>query len=101
MSEIPFVDALGDSLEAAFAAAPSPSRRLRLPRSGRGRLRLLVAVLALALAGFAGARALLSTTELATNSIACYSGTSDDANMAAISADGQPPLQACGAVLGV
>jgi hypothetical protein len=66
MSEIPFVNQLGDALEAAIAT-PRPVRRLR-------RRRLAVLALAVLLVGATGAvaRIVIDSDDLAAGTVACY-----------------------------
>jgi hypothetical protein len=98
MSEIPFVQALGDALERAIAAdlaglASARRRRLRLPR-GRGRL--LVALAALALAGSALAVTLPGSTRLAAGQVDCSTGTSNTSPGAeGVPLNGVAPVAAC------
>jgi hypothetical protein len=96
MSEIPFVHALGDTLERAITqdlARPTPARRLRLPR-GRGRL--LIALAVLALAGGAVAATLQSSTRLAAGAVNCSYGTSDTSpGVEGVPLSGLSPVAAC------
>jgi hypothetical protein len=94
MSEIPFVNQLGDALEAAVAA-PAIRRRLR-PR-GRGRAWRLGLVLAVVVAGAAGAATLLSGSPVqraAINGIGCYAGPNDGSD-ATFDVYGRSPIAAC------
>jgi hypothetical protein len=95
MSEIPFVNALGDALERA-ASAPQRSRR-RVWRTWR-----VVPVIAIVVAGAATAATMFNgTTQLAAESISCISGTGNDGNGAYdIQTLGRTPEQACSAVVG-
>jgi hypothetical protein len=97
MSEIPFVQALGDALERAITedlAHRAPARRrLRLPRR-RGRL--LIALAALALGGGALAATLQSSTRLAAGTVNCSYGASDtSAGVQAVALRGLSPVAAC------
>jgi hypothetical protein len=70
MSEIPFVNQLGDAIETAIAA-PQPARRGLFGR----RRRLGVLALAVLLAGATGvtvAKMVISSDELAAGTVACY-----------------------------
>jgi hypothetical protein len=75
VSEIPFVNALGDALEIAISA-PAPATTPRRWRIGlpRGRGRLLVALAVVGLGGAAFAATQQSEIPLVTADIACYSG---------------------------
>ena len=55
MSDIPYVNQLGDAIEAAIAREPEPARRRQLPRIGglRGRRGAAVVLAALAIGGAA------------------------------------------------
>lgn len=94
MSLLPDLErALTNAIARDVAASPVP-RRLWPQRRG-ARLGVVLGALVLA-GGVAGAASLLNSTELAANSIACYPGTSFQASsMAAISANGRSPEQAC------
>jgi hypothetical protein len=94
LSEIPFVNQLGDAIEAAISTRPSTRR----PRVSRGALLALAAAVALAVAAVAVARVLSSSDELAARSIACYSAP-DLGSTVTIIADGKSPTAACAAVL--
>jgi hypothetical protein len=78
MSEIPFVNQLGDAIEEAIAHRASARRRL----VGRRRWRLIVVLAMLLLGGAAGARTLFfsSTQAAAIYGIGCYDGTGPDAS---------------------
>jgi hypothetical protein len=92
MSEIPFVNNLGDALERAIVPQTARGRR-RL----RGRPWRLALVLALLVAGAAGAaQTLLSspTQRAAINGIGCYDGTNDSAG-GAFDVYGPSPIAAC------
>lgn len=96
MSEIAFVNQLGDAIEAA-ALRTAPARRRRRIRHP---WRLGVVLTVLALGGAAAADELLgSSTQLAATSISCMSGTNNRANGAFdIQTAGRSPAQACSAV---
>jgi hypothetical protein len=95
MSEIPFVNALGDALERA-ASAPQRSRR-HLWRTWR-----VVPVIAIVVAGAATAATMFNgTTQLAAESISCMSGTGNNGNGAYdVQTLGRTPEQACSGVVG-
>jgi len=97
MSQIPFVNQLGDALEMATAHAPAPRRRLPGRRGW-----LVVALAVLVLGGIAAAETLRSSTNLAAGRISCISGTSN-ANAKVFSydieANGRTPQQACSPVM--
>ncbi len=97
MSEIPFVQALGDELERAITAdlagrAPA-RRRLRIPH-GRGRL--MIALVVLALGGAALADTLQNSTRLAAGSANCSYGTSNTSpGVQGVPLSGLSPVAAC------
>lgn len=111
MSEIPFVNLLGDTIEAAIAgeAARSPRgistgrRRTRgwgLPGIGvlRRHQRISAVLIALAISGgaVAVAETLQNSTALVTGGITCYTGTSPGGSMYAdVEANGRSPQAAC------
>ena len=100
MSEITFVNLLGEALERAVGAemasgrsAPGRRRWLRLP-SGRGRL--IVALATLAVAGGALAATLHSPTRLAAGGVSCSEGTSNtSAGPEGVPLNGLSPVAAC------
>ncbi len=92
MSEIPFVNNLGDALERAIVPETAHGRRHL-----RGRPWRLALVLALLVAGAAGAaQTLLSSPaqRAAINGIGCYEGTGDNAS-GAFDVYGPSPIAAC------
>jgi hypothetical protein len=95
MSQIPFVNQLGDALQQA-TSEPRRARR-RLWRTWR-----MVPVIAILVAGVAAAATVLNgTTQLAAESISCISGTGDNGNGAYdIQTLGRTPEQACSGVVG-
>jgi hypothetical protein len=97
MSEIRYVNELGDALERAIVPALARPR-LRLPRRP---WRLVAVLVVLALGGEATAAALLDdSTQLAATSISCLAGTDNSANGSYdIQTAGRTPAQACAAVL--
>ncbi len=83
MSEIPFVNRLGDALDTAIAKQPSRApRRFRLTR----RRHLAVALVALAAVGAGAAVATLSTdpVEIGFGAVACFDRPSTDGDVAII-----------------
>jgi hypothetical protein len=99
MSEIPFINALGDALDVVIAdpkapQADRPPRRLRVPRPRR---RLALVFVGLALAGGAAAHTLLnSSQQLAAGYINCSYGTSDKASgVEGVIQTGLSPIAAC------
>ena len=102
MSDIPYVNQLGDAIEAAIARE-QPARRRQLPRIGglRGRrgAAVMLAVLAIGGAAAALAHTLQNSTALVTGGIACYPGTGTDASAYYnVEADGRSPQAACARV---
>jgi hypothetical protein len=96
VSEIPFVNQLGDALERGAVTAMAPRRRLWAPRH----LRLIVVVALLAVAGGASAAVLLSrstATELAANDVACYGA---GGGVTVLASDGSSPTVLCSHALG-
>jgi hypothetical protein len=95
VSEIKFVNRLGDSIERS-AAARIASRRRRIRR----RITLGALGFAVAATGVAAASGVFSSPEqLASTSIACYERASLSANVAVLSAGGQTPIETCRRVL--
>jgi hypothetical protein len=96
MSEITFVNQLGDAIERVASAAVVPARRRRLVARRR---RAALVLVVLATGGVATAATLLSSpspTTLAASSITCYGSTTLGANMYAdVEANGLNPVQAC------
>ncbi len=102
MSDIPFIDALGDALETAVAdrlrstaTADAPRARRIRPRRGR---RMLIAALAILTLGAAAAVAatLSGQTSLVAGGIACYEGTGTNASaFFNVEAAGRSPEAAC------
>ena len=91
MTDIPFIDHLGDAIERAIAA-PQPRRAPWL--LGRGGLVLVAAVIALAVAAIAVARILSSPDELTTRSIACYTEPDLGSDVTVVAND-CAPIAAC------
>jgi hypothetical protein len=96
MSQIPFVDRLGDAVERA-AATRIAGRRGRLRRrAGIGALGL-----ALAASGVAAASGVFSTPEqLAAGSVGCYEQADLEGDVAVLAAGDQTPISTCARVLG-
>jgi hypothetical protein len=93
MSEIPFVTALGNALDAAISAPAQ--RRFHVPRR---RLTLVaVALIVLATGGLAAAHFLAGPEKLASNSVGCYDRASLDADVSVPNGVASP-LEACAAV---
>jgi hypothetical protein len=98
MSDIPFVQALGDALDHMIAAdiashSAKPRRRFSMPP---GRARLFIALAALAVAGGAVAATLQNSTRLAAGAANCSYGTSDTSSgIQGVSLDGLSPVAAC------
>jgi hypothetical protein len=93
MSEIPFVDRLGDAIEAAIA--PAPARRRRRRRFGG----LAIAILLLGAGGVTVAEILDDPEKLAVGPVACYDRPSLEANVSVLSAEGRSPTAVCAKVL--
>ena len=95
MSEIPFLEQLGDALERGAVVAGTPRRRWSLRRHAR----LVVVVALLAIGGAASAAALLggsTATELAANGISCYDAAG---GVTVLSSEGRPPTVVCSQAL--
>lgn len=96
MSEIPFVNALGDEIERAIAA-----------RRGRIRRRIAIGALgfAVAVTGVAAASGVLAPgtpEQLATTGIGCYDRADfDDANVAVLSTGDATPIETCRRLMNV
>jgi hypothetical protein len=99
MSEIPFVNALGDALERSAAAHIAGGRR-RLRRRLTGGV-LAFAVLASGVAAASGVFESATPQQLATTGISCYS-TADlkHADVSVLSTGAATPVEACRRVLG-
>ena len=94
MSEIPYVNQLGDAFDEAIAHGARARRRR--PRLGRRRY-LAVALAALAVGGGGAAVAGLFTdpVEIGFGNVACYEGTEPSGNVAIISDPTMAPAQLC------
>lgn len=113
MSQIPFVNLLGEAIEAAIsheearsprgiASGRGPGRRWRLPGVGvlLGHRRVSVVLVALVIGGgaVAVAETLQNSTALVTGGIVCYAGTGMGASVqmyANVEANGRSPEAAC------
>ena len=91
MTEIPFINRLGDAIERAIAA---PQARRASWRLRRGGLVLVAAVVALAMAAIAVAHVLSSGDELSTRSIACYTEPALGGDVTVVAND-RAPVAAC------
>ena len=100
MSEIPFVNQLGDALDAAIAK-PAPARR-GLRRLGRRRY-LAVALAALAVTGGSAAVAELFTdpVEIGFGAVGCFEEPSTGGNVAVISDPTRSPVKTCAAAMSI
>lgn len=96
MSEIPFVNQLGDALDAAIAARAPARRRVRLGR--RRYLAVALAALAVAGGGAAVADMLSDPAELGLGGIACYSGPGKSGSVAVVGTGdlARSPVEICG-----
>jgi hypothetical protein len=98
MSEIPFVNALGDEIERS-AAERIASRRRRIRR----RITLGALGFAIAATGVAAASGVLwnSPVQLATTSVSCYSRANlENADITVLTPGDETPIAACRRVLG-
>lgn len=96
MSEIPFVNQLGDAIETAIAT-PQPARRRRFGR----RRRLGVVALALLLLGATGAtvaRILADADQVASGTVACYDKPNLTGNVTVLGTITESPTTACAKV---
>jgi hypothetical protein len=99
MSEIPYVNQLGDALDEAIAKR---ARTRRMPRLGRRRY-LAVALAALAVGGGGAAIAGLVTdpVEIGFGAVGCFEGPEPDGNVAVLTDPTRSPLRLCAAAPGV
>jgi hypothetical protein len=97
MSEIPYVNQLGDAFDEALAKS---ARTRRLPRLGRRRY-LAVALAALAVGGGGAAVAGLFTdpVEIGFGAVACFDGPSTDGDVAIVSDPTHSAVDVCAAAL--
>jgi hypothetical protein len=99
MSEIPFVNALGDAIECS-AAAHIAGRRRRIRRRLTGGV-LAFAVLASGVAAASGVFESATPEQLATAGISCYSTTDlAHANVSVLSTGTTTPIETCRRALG-
>ena len=94
MSEIPFVERLGDAIEAAIAT-PQRARRPRRRRFGG----LAVAIFLLGAGGVTVAEILDDPEQLAAAPVACYDRASLDGNVSVQAAEGRDPTALCAELL--
>ena len=94
MSEIPFVNRLGDAIDAAVAGAAEPARRRRRRRRG---LAVLLGALITAGGGVALGGLFSDPTQLAANSVSCYEAPDLRGGTTVIWPGGRSPTQACAA----
>lgn len=96
MSEIPFVNQLGNALESAIAA-PQPARR-RLFGSPRRIGVLALAVLLVGATGVTVARMLADADEVASGTVACYDESNLSGNVTVLGTITGSPTAACAKV---
>jgi hypothetical protein len=97
VSDIPFVNQLGDAIETAISRPAPARRRFRLPR----RRYLAVALAALAVAGGSAAVAELlhDPVEIGFGAVGCFEGTEPDGNVAVITDPTRSPVELCAKAL--
>jgi hypothetical protein len=97
MSEIPFVNRLGDAIETAITRQAPARRRIRLPR----RRYLAVALAGLVVAGGGAAVAGLFTdpVEIGFGAVGCYEGTEPGGDVAIITDPTRSPVDICAGAL--
>jgi hypothetical protein len=93
MSDIPFVNQLGDAIEAAIARPAPARRRFRLTR--RRYLAVALAALAVAGGGAAVADLLHDPVEIGFGAVACFEGTEPEGNIAVIADPTRRPADLC------
>jgi hypothetical protein len=99
VSEVPFVHALGEQLDAAVMRSSRGGRRSRRWFRGPRGLLLIGAVGVVALATAASMSDVFSPERAATGSIACYQADSVGGNLSVVWAGTQTPVAACRAAL--
>lgn len=99
MSEIPFVNQLGDALDRAVAAE-SARRSARRPWWRRPQVLIAVAVVAVG-CGAVAVRTVLNSSTLAIHPVECLAGTSFKSQIAFPENTGRSPVQICANALGV
>jgi len=93
MSEIPFVNRLGDAVDAAIARPARAPRRFRLTR--RRYLTVALAALAVAGGGAAIAEMLHDPAEIGFGAVGCFERTEPGGNVAVISDPTRSPVELC------
>jgi hypothetical protein len=97
VSEIPFVNQLGDAIETAIARPARARRRVRLPR--RRYLAVALAALAVAGGGAAIAGMLNDPVEIGFGAVGCFEGTEPSGNVAIITDPSKSPAELCATAL--
>ena len=93
MSEIPYVNQLGDAFDDAIARRARAPRRRRLGR--RRHLAVALAALSVAVGGAAIADMLSDPVDLAAGGVACFSNSDMTGDVAITSNPGQSPVELC------
>lgn len=96
MSDIPFVNRLGDAIDAALTASAEPARRRRRRRRGAA---VAVGALLTAGGGVALGGLFSNPTQLAATSVSCYETPDLRGGTTVVWPGGRSPTQACVAVL--
>ena len=100
MTQIPFVEALGDALESAAAERAPGGRTWLRPFHRRRRLVLVALALTALVVGTAAATGVFTSADrLAASSVACYDGPSLDSGASVIPVGERSPVDACRDVL--